>query len=214
MDSKKHFPIKKDCLEYFIPGILASVIFFVLHWYIFSVLFLSLSGFILFFFRDPKRDILHNPSGVISPSDGKVVNVEKISEETYFKDIVYRVSIFLSIFNVHINYSPVSGKVEYVHYRNGKFSCAGFRKASDVNESNTIGIRNLNDRILVRQIAGMIARRIVCSVKEGNSVKAGQKIGMIKFGSRVDLFLPKEYIIKVKVGDKVKGGLSVIAEKK
>ncbi len=214
MDDKKHFSIKKDCLEYFIPGILVSVILFIIHWYILGVLFFLVSGFILFFFRDPKRDILHNPSGIISPSDGKVVNVEKISEKTYFKDAVYRVSIFLNIFNVHINYSPVSGKVEYVHYSKGKFSCAGFRKASEVNENNTIGIRNLNDRILVRQIAGMVARRIVCSVKEGNSVEAGQKIGMIKFGSRVDLFLPTEYIIKVKVGDKVKGGLSVIAEKK
>jgi phosphatidylserine decarboxylase len=148
---------------------------------------------------------------VVAPADGRVVHIQQIEEDGYLKQSAYRVSIFLSIFNVHINYAPVTGVIDYMYYRKGSFKNAMNNVASMINENNTIGIKSEGTVMAVRQIAGVIARRIVCRCAVGDRVNAGDKIGMIKFGSRVDLFLPLSTRILVKKGDRVKGGETVLA---
>ncbi len=163
------------------------------------------------FFREPRRIPRGSGADVIAPADGRVMRIDEVLEHGYMGRRVRRISIFLSIFDVHINYAPVSGTVDYMHYRRGSFKNAMRDIASVVNENNTIGIKCRNSTLAVRQIAGMIARRIVCKCSVGEPVKAGDKIGMIKFSSRVDVFLPLESRILVAPGQRVRGGESVIA---
>lgn len=175
-----------------------------------------LSGFlvlaILQFFRSPKRTITADDTVVLCPADGKVVVIEETDENEYFKDKRLQVSIFMSPINVHINRNPVSGTVSYFKYHPGKYLVAWHPKSSTDNERTSIAVRTASGtEILFRQIAGALARRIVWYVKEGQEVKQGEEFGFIKFGSRVDLFLPIGTQIDVKIGDKVVGGKTVIA---
>lgn len=163
------------------------------------------------FFREPRRVPRGGEADVIAPADGRVMRIDEVLERGYMGRRVKRISIFLSIFDVHINYAPVSGTVDYMHYRRGSFKNAMRDIASVVNENNTIGIKCRDATMAVRQIAGMIARRIVCKCSVGEPVRAGDKIGMIKFSSRVDVFLPLESHILVAPGQRVRGGESVIA---
>jgi phosphatidylserine decarboxylase len=163
------------------------------------------------FFREPRRVPRCSDVDVIAPADGRVTRIDEVLEHGYMGRRVRRISIFLSVFDVHINYAPVSGTVDYMHYRRGSFKNAMRDIASVVNENNTIGIKCRDATMAVRQIAGMIARRIVCRCSVGEPVKAGDKIGMIKFSSRVDVFLPLESRILVAAGQRVRGGESVIA---
>ncbi len=170
------------------------------------------SVFNMFFFRDPQRQVPQNPAAIISPADGKVVQVTEVNEHDFFKEKVARLSIFLSVFNVHVNRVPVTGRVEYFNYHRGGFAPAFKESASLENEQTVIGIVDESRRkIMFSQIAGLIARRIVCNLREGHEVKAGERMGMIRYGSRVDIFYkPDEVELQVKVGDKVKGGESII----
>lgn len=169
--------------------------------------------FILLFFRYPRRPFTLNEKVITAPADGKIVAIEEVNEAEYFNDKRIQVSIFMSPFNVHVNRYPISGTVSYVKYHPGKYLCAWKPKSSTENERNTVVIKNTNGiEILVRQIAGAVARRIVCYSKAGDKVNQGNDLGFIKFGSRVDIFLPAGSPIKVKLGDCVKGNITVISD--
>ena len=173
---------------------------------------LILFVFILWFFRNPKRNILKNPEIILSPADGKVVLIEEVDEVEFFNEKKIKVSIFLSPLDIHVNRYPVSGKVLYSKYHKGKYLVAWHPKSSDKNERSTIVIENKKfGKIMYRQIAGAVARRVVNYAKVDSIVEQGDDSGFIKFGSRVDVFLSKDCKLKVNVGDKVKGGITIIA---
>ena len=173
---------------------------------------LILFVFILWFFRNPKRNILKNPEIILSPADGKVVLIEEVDEVEFFNEKKIKVSIFLSPLDIHVNRYPVSGKVLYSKYHKGKYLVAWHPKSSDKNERSTIVIENKKfGKIMYRQIAGAVARRIVNYAKVDSIVEQGDDSGFIKFGSRVDIFLSKNCKLKVNIGDKVKGGITIIA---
>ena len=165
--------------------------------------------FVLNFFRDPDRTIPNEEGVIVSPGDGKIVKI--IEEKDPMLDEPYRrVSIFLNVFNVHVQRIPVGGRIEQVKYNKGKFLNAASHKASLENEQNAMIIDTGKQKVLVKQIAGLIARRIVCWAKEGDNYSLGQRYGLIRFGSRVDLFLPLSAEVKVSLGDHVSGGSSII----
>ncbi|GAB4333083.1 MAG: phosphatidylserine decarboxylase [Candidatus Abyssubacteria bacterium] len=171
---------------------------------------LALAVFSVFFFRDPDRTIMAEPGQIFAPADGKVLSIDEVEDTEYMGGRCKRIGIFLSILDVHINRSPIAGKIDLVRYRPGKFSAAYSIEASTSNENNIIGIEG-DVKIMVKQIAGLVARRIVCWCKPHQTVRAGERIGMIRFGSRTELYLPLECEIFVSVGQKVKGGLSLVA---
>ncbi len=175
-----------------------------------------LSGFLFItivqFFRSPKKVITLNEEVILCPADGKVVVIEEAEETEYFKERRLQVSIFMSPINVHVNRNPISGLVSYFKYHPGKFLVAWHPKSSTDNERTTVVVKKNNGtEVLFRQIAGALARRIVWYVKEGDQVEQGQEFGFIKFGSRVDLFLPLDSKVNVKIGDTVTGGKTIIA---
>ena len=175
--------------------------------------FLILFGLVLWFFRVPKRDILDHKENVIAPVDGKVVMIKEVSENEFLKEKCIQVSIFMSPLNVHICRYPVSGNVIYKKYHPGKYLVAWHEKSSTENERTTIGVESLlHHKVLFRQIAGYVARRIVMNCNEGDIAKAGHEFGFIKFGSRMDIFLPLNTEILCKIGDKTKGGIDVIGK--
>lgn len=174
-----------------------------------SLVFLYL---ILQFFRSPKRDQTIGDRLVIAPCDGKVVVIEQTTETEFYKDKRIQVSIFMSPLNVHINWYPISGIVKFLRYHEGKFLVAWHPKASTENERTTMVIEKVGFSVLVRQIAGAVAKRIVYYPHENDKVKQGSELGFIKFGSRVDLYLPLDAKINVAIGQKTKGGVTVIAE--
>ncbi len=170
------------------------------------------SFFNLYFFRDPNRNIPKNHLAILSPADGKIVKIQQVNEETYFKKQVQQISIFLSVFNVHVNRMPISGRIDYLAYRTGKFFAAFKDEASKENEQTAIGVINKNGhRVLFKQIAGLLARRIVCNLREGQWKNGGERMGLIRYGSRVDVFLPMEATVLVKKGQTVKAGETVLA---
>ena len=168
---------------------------------------------VLQFFRNPKRNIVENEYVVLSPADGKVVAIEETEEPEYFKDKRIQVSIFMSVWDVHANRWPIAGKVTYFQHHQGKYLMAAHPKSSTLNERTTIALRTEKGfEMMFRQIAGIMARRIVAPVKEGDRAKQGKQFGFIKFGSRVDMFFPLGTKVCVNIGDKVKGGLDIIAD--
>lgn len=170
-------------------------------------------GLVFWFFRVPNRDILDHKENVIAPVDGKVVMIKEVQEDEFMKEKAIQVSIFMSPLNVHICRFPVSGKVVYKKYHPGKYLVAWHEKSSTDNERTTVAVESLtNHKVVFRQIAGYVARRIVFSCKEGDQAKAGHEFGFIKFGSRMDVFLPIDTEIVCKIGDKTKGGIDVIAK--
>ncbi len=180
--------------------------------YLYLALLLVVFALVIFFFRSPTRLLEEFPGAVISPADGTVVKVEQVEEDEYFKKPMIQLSVFMSPFNVHLNRIPANGKVVFYRYHPGKYLVAWHPKSSRLNERNTIIIETLGGiRFMVRQIAGVFARRIVCYCSEGHEVRQGEELGFIKFGSRVDLFLPVGTDIRVKKGDRVKGGVDLLA---
>ena len=169
---------------------------------------------VAYFFRDPERTGPRGDRVVIAPADGKVVLIQEVDEPSFMGGRTKRVSIFMNVFNVHVNRYPVSGTVRYVKYNPGKFLNAAVEKSSVENEQMSVGIEAPGGRVLVRQIAGLIARRIVTYSKEGEQVEQAQRMGLIRFGSRVDVFLPLDAEITVKIGDMTIAGTSTIAELK
>ncbi len=163
------------------------------------------------FFRDPDRVIPNQPDSIISPADGKVISAGPVDGTPFYEGRCQKISIFMSVFNVHVNRIPFDGKVKQVGYSPGKFFAANLDKASSQNEHNAVFLETADSkRICVVQVAGLIARRIICKLQAGDDVCKGQRYGMICFGSRLDVYLPDGVEIKVAVGDKVKAGFSVI----
>ena len=200
-----------------IAGILLSEKFIELVWVVKSIQILILAFLIIIlqFFRNPRRNTILNEKHIIAPVDGKVVVIEEVEETEYFKDKRLQVSIFMSPINVHVTRYAMSGTVNYSKYHPGKYLVAWHPKASTENERTTIVLENGSfGEILYRQIAGALAKRIVNYAKKGDEIVQGTDAGFIKFGSRVDLFLPLDTELTVKLGDIVKGGTQVIAEKK
>ena len=176
-------------------------------WYVALVLGL-LAAFMAYFFRDPERATPTDPGLVVSPADGRVTRVEKLSPEDPRSPTL--VSIFLSPLDVHVNRSPVAGEVSAVSYTKGRFLMATKEEASLVNEQNALTIRGEEITVVCKQIAGVLARRIVCWKKAGDHLQLGERFGLIKFGSRTDLILPPEVEVGLKAGDRVRGGVSVV----
>jgi len=178
---------------------------------ILQTLSLIIFVFILWFFRNPKRDIIKNTELILSPADGKIISIKEVYEQEYFKEKKLQISIFLSPLDIHVNRYPVSGKILYSKYHKGKYLVAWHPKSSEKNERTTVVIENKKfGKIMYRQIAGAVARRIVNYAKVDSYVEQGNDSGFIKFGSRVDIFLSKDCELKVNIGDRVKGGITVI----
>lgn len=203
-------PVAAEGWPFLVPLAAVTFICFVLGLQQAGWVLLALTLFVLFFFRDPDRVVPEGNGVVVSPADGRVIVIKDIYEPDYLKQDVKQVSIFLSVFNVHVNRTPIGGTVETVRYNPGKFLVASVDKASLDNEQTGMVINDGTSRVLVKQIAGLIARRIVCYAKAGDAVKAGERYGLIRFGSRVDLFLPRTTDLMVKVGDRIKGARDVI----
>ena len=178
---------------------------------IFFTIMLALGILILRFFRVPTRVINKVDDGVLSPADGTVVYVGPAFEHEYFKDERMKISVFMSINNVHVNSYPISGEITHTAYHPGKYAIAKLPKSSVDNEHNTIVVRNERIEVLFRQIAGFVARRIISYPEVGDHVEQGEEVGMIKFGSRVDVFLPKNAVVAVNKGDKVVSKKTVLA---
>lgn len=177
---------------------------------LFAVTFLLLI-FIISFFRIPNRKLTIREDAVVAPADGKIVTIEEVEADEYFKERRIQVSIFMSPLNVHVNRNPVSGEVVYSQYHKGKYLVAWHPKSSTENERHTVVYKKDNKEILVKQIAGAVAKRIVNYLQPGQKVEQTAEMGFIKFGSRVDLLLPMDAKVKVKIGDKPLGGVTVIA---
>lgn len=182
------------------------------YWYILVAFVWILAGIVIRFFRIPKRELVHNANQIIASADGTIVVVEKVFEPEVLNQDCIQISTFMSPNNVHVNRYPVGGKVVYTNYHSGKYLIAKHPKSSTLNERTTICIETESgQKVVVRQIAGALARRIVCYAKEGEQVTQGAELGFIKFGSRVDLFIPLDSTVHVDLEDKVKGGLSILA---
>lgn len=196
-------------------GITISILggLFIDHWAVYGIYALSLifAVFILFFFRDPDRVTPEDDNLIISPADGKVVMVKEVEEDIYMKSKATQISIFLSPLDVHVNRVPASGTVEYVKYHPGVYLMAWDERASSMNERADFGLKlNSGIKIFFRQITGFLARRIVYSINERDEVNAGDRFGMMKFGSRMDVLLPGEVDVSVKEGDRTVAGESIL----
>jgi len=171
-----------------------------------------LALWVAYFFRDPERIGERGPKLVVAPADGKLIMMTEIDEPAFVGGRALRLSIFMNVFNVHVNRYPIDGTVKYIHYNPGKFLNAAAEKSSLENEQSSVGIQLGSYKILVRQIAGLIARRIVTYSRMGDTVKQGERMGMIRFGSRVDIFIPTTAKLRVKVGQLTTAGSTVLAE--
>ncbi len=177
-----------------------------------AVLLTVIAGWVVYFFRDPERSGPRGDALVIAPADGRIVHVTEVDEPAFLRTRALRISIFMNVFNVHVNRYPVGGTVEYVHYNPGKFLNAASEKSSLENEQRSVGLLHGPTRVLVRQIAGLIARRIVTYSRVGDAAHQGERMGIIRFGSRVDVFLPTDAAVRVHVGQTTRAGLTVLAE--
>lgn len=201
--------IFKEGIPTLIIVLLLTIIFYLIT-PLLSILGIGLIIFVLYFFRDPKRVIVKDEEIILSPADGIVTNIEEVEEEKFIKQSAIRISIFMSPVDVHINRSPIPGVVDYIEYKKGKFKYPKKPENQLINEKNYIGIKNNKIKILIVQIAGVMARRIINWTTENQKVEMGDKIGMIKFSSGTQIYLPKETEILIKEGDRVVSGITHI----
>ncbi|MCF7825004.1 MAG: phosphatidylserine decarboxylase family protein [Candidatus Marinimicrobia bacterium] len=193
--------------------ILATISFFSgesLYWKIPSMLSGLFLLFTLYFFRDPEREVKQNPKHILSPGDGVIVEIKDVDDEYVGKAI--KITMFLSPFNVHINRAPISGRVSFVQYKYGAFKAAYAEDASEVNEQSIVGLENDRIKVKFAQVAGAVARRIINYLREGDEINQGDRYGLIKFGSRMDITIPRSAKVKVELREAVRGGLSILAE--
>ncbi len=210
--SKTAFPVAKPGHRFILAAGFATGILALVGLKIPALLGLGITGFICWFFRDPDRPTPIDPGAIISPADGKVVVVAPVTESPLGNTPYLKISIFMSVFNVHVNRIPCTGTVEKIFYYPGTFFSANLDKASEKNERNAVFIdTEYGDTICVIQIAGLVARRIICDINKGEDVEQGQRFGMICFGSRLDLYLPTDTELAVACGDKVQAGTSILA---
>lgn len=206
-------PVARERLPFLIGAVTIAVAVSLLKIIWLSGVVVVLAALVFWFFRDPERSIPVDERLILSPADGRVVGIGEMLEDRFLKERAIRISIFLNIFNVHVNRIPCSGKIKEIAYQPGRFLMAHRAEASLKNEQNAILLESRSgEKILIVQIAGWIARRIVCWKSIGDQVRQGERFGMIRFGSRTDIYLPLESQVRVKVGDHVTGGRSVIGE--
>ena len=198
---------------FIIPFVILAAVALLIQWWVAAIIFGAIAAFLLNFFRDPHRAGSERHVDVLSPADGTVVLIKDIPDGEIWQGLTKQVSIFMSVFDVHVNRSPITGRIVHYRYNPGKKMVAMSHKSSLENEQNLIVMTDDRGATLAfKQIAGLLARRIVFDKKEGDALQRGERVGMIKFGSRVDVFLPPTATIHVKVGDKPKVALTVIAE--
>jgi phosphatidylserine decarboxylase len=209
--TEQRWPVAREGLPFLIPSALLALLFAGLGWGILTGVAILLTLFIVFFFRNPERRIPDDKNAILSPADGTIIHLGQCEEERFLKEKALKVSIFMSVFDVHLNRAPVSGTLIAENYNRGRFFVASADKASLLNEQKAL-VLETEDRfkVLLVQIAGFIARRIVCYPRAGDRLKQGEIFGLIRFGSRVDLYLPPTVKPNVRVGERVKGGESII----
>jgi phosphatidylserine decarboxylase len=198
----------KEGYYFGVPPLLLGALAYTFNWWITGTILFLLAAFVFSFFRDPERLIPATPGAIVSPADGRVV---VLKDEDFAGRSGKRISVFLAIWNVHVNRAPASGTISAMEYRPGKFFAAMLERASLENEQNVFTLRTDAGDMVFKQIAGLIARRVVSWKKRGDTVARGERIGLVRFGSRVDVWLPKEAEILVRVGENVQGGSSVLA---
>jgi len=204
-------PIAKEGYPFIAFAAFVTLILAVLGYDLLALSALALTSFALYFFRDPDRVGPTSDDAMVSPADGKVILIEKIIDDQYLLGQVYKVSIFMNVFNVHVNRAPVNGAVEKILYSPGKFYSADSDRGAMHNEHCAVLVRSASGhRMAFVQVAGLIARRIVCWLETGDQVQRGQRFGLIRFGSRVDLYIPAQTQLEVSVGQKVKAGETVL----
>jgi phosphatidylserine decarboxylase len=205
-------PIAWEGIPFILIGIGLTCAFLILDLLVLAIPFAVLTSFIIFFFRDPQRNLVNSEKAVLTPADGKIIAIEKLANgDNRFKYTAIKLSIFMSLFNAHINRIPIRARISQLTYHPGKFFSANLDKASLYNENNMVMLEtDKREKIVLVQVAGFIARRIVCWVKAGDYVKAGQRFGLIRFGSRLEVYLPPDSTITVRKGEKVKAGHTII----
>ena len=217
MDRKKgvkETPIAREGLKFIISSLVLSIISYIFFFYALAVLSLLFFFFCLFFFRNPNRSSREPISCLVSPADGKVTEIKEIMESDFLGYEATRVSVFMSLASVHVNRAPVGGRIARVEHRPGKFALAWKTDVEKENERNYILIESENEKILVVQIAGFLARRITSYVRMGDMVKRGDPLGIIAFGSRVDIYIPKTYDCMVELNQMIKAGKTTLARKR
>lgn len=207
----KNIAIAKPGYPYIITALVITLFFYTKASFLFLP-FLFVTVFLAYFFRDPYRESPAGKNLVLAPADGRIIKIEKAYEPHFIKSETLKVSIFLSLFDVHVTRSPYGGIIPLCRYIPGGFIAAYKEEASSRNERNLIGIETDRGKLLVVQVAGMVARRIVCWIKPGDKIERGERIGMIKFGSCTELYIPSGVKLQVKEGDRVRGGETVLGE--
>ncbi len=211
--SQTAFPVAKAGYPYIFASAFATAVFALLDVGLLAVLGLIATGFVCYFFRDPDRRVPTGAGLIVSPADGKVIKVESVDQTPFFDGACTRISVFMSVFNVHVNRVPHEGTIRQVNYHPGKFFSANLDKASTDNEHNALLLESpAGKQVGFVQIAGLVARRIICAVQPGDVLDRGARFGMICFGSRLDIYLPCETEIRVTVGDKVQAGSSILGK--
>lgn len=208
----KRIPFAPEGWIFIVPVVLLAAVALLIQWYAAAIILGAVAAFVMNFFRDPARAGSTRHVDVLSPADGTVVQIKDVPDGEVWPGLTRQISIFMSVFDVHVNRAPISGKVVHYRYNPGKRMAAFSEKSSNDNEQTLIVIEGERQTVAFKQIAGLLARRIVFDLEEGDHVARGERIGMIKFGSRVDVFLPAHASIKVKMRDKTKVGLTIIAE--
>jgi phosphatidylserine decarboxylase len=207
------FPIERAGYAFIFAAAFVTGVMALLGMTVLALVGVAATFFICYFFRDPDRVIPQQDGVIVSPADGKIVAVENLTASPYYEGACKKISIFMSIFNVHVNRIPHEGDVTRIRYYPGKFFSANLDKASQANEHNAIWVESgIGRQICFVQIAGLIARRIICRVQEGEAVRRGQRFGLICFGSRLDVYLPETVTVKVGLGDRVTAGTSRLGE--
>jgi phosphatidylserine decarboxylase len=209
---KNKWPIAREGFPFLLTGCVLTCLFSCIGFLSLSVVTGVFSLFTAYFFRDPERNSTAPERAVLTPADGRIIKIHKIEDQNnLLGEPAVKISIFMSVFNVHVNRIPIEGTVKNISYHPGKFFSANLDKASDQNESNKITLHTPDSRkIVFVQIAGLIARRIVCWVKDGDHVQTGQRFGLIRFGSRLDVYLPLDTRITARLGQKVSAGITII----
>jgi phosphatidylserine decarboxylase len=203
-------PIARPGFRFILVGLIIFLLGFWAGWF-FTLLGLVLTLFFIYFFRDPERTVPAGPGLVISPADGRIIVLEQVREETFLKQPVQKLSIFMNVFDVHVNRAPVAGRVQGMVYRPGRYLAANRPEAPDQNEQLAVHLRTAEGgEVVMVQIAGLLARRIVPYVQEGDDLDRGERVGLICFGSRVDLYFPEQCQVQVRIGQKVKAGSSIL----
>jgi phosphatidylserine decarboxylase len=207
----KYFPIEKDGLIFIVPTLAVCGLLFVFRFPGTATVVLLLAAFMVYFFRDPEREVPTGERIILAPADGKIVAIKPFPDwKGPFGEPLVRISIFLSVFDVHVNRAPIAALVQEVTHRPGRFMAAWDEEASQENEQTLIRFATPDGDVWVKLIAGLIARRIVCRVRPGGKVAAGDRIGLIRFGSRADCILPEAVVLRVRRGQSVKGGSTIL----